>query len=1394
MSFQGYLNVPYGTSLEDDGEEIKNNNTQSLQCVGDDNANKIQSEVPSTEENDQECERRTREAVNVPPLVSQNEGQDKIIIWGTESQHGDPDMEEFELLECRELSDSCLTDDAKGTFMDTLETSSKYQQSNTSASAQAVSSETWVQVSAELETQNSKAAVQLGYHDSRLSLEISESPPVETGVSAKQDIICASENDILINCLSAPLDAVGSSISTVHSMNKTQMMGTDQFSNMPPQAFSMTSEKIITFRSNTTTSEAIKDNKPQELLSPSTENTINLENLNLTPHSQEALLKPKAQVDQGYISRKFRMSPTEDSSCWNIWHQTNGSGWTPELFKCLRKNSADNAANEGQSSPTGGEGFHVEYLQSSEDEQLLGHAMVLECHKLSGSVSPESKGKSAEDTETTRVQSLGQSVLSVLGQSGYNSTNTENEIYSKTEQSSELHKHPGEPFQTNTNDQMSFKESNEAVNASTSDLSSQSAALGTDQSHHYQGCNENVIASGSEIHVTGTSNTQTDKRMLFGKKLCTDSPAQPQSHATSIGSPLSISTPLYFVERVNVRNQQVESASNLKERLIVYSDRFHPAGLLPPSTDNTQLSSGCLKAPNKVALSSGIPKPILHHSRTSLMSRGETECTFSKKAEELQESKFISKPKHVRPKIITYIRKSPQAKLPLDAIGLQSRLSTYSVPMTKNTQKETKSSPVLSASNLLYDKYRHETQKSRFYSSELMVSGIKPPGHHIPHKMVAKADTFYEELCDKYPHDGSKTGKATASLAGTGRDDSSVPQQSTNEVAPASIYRSSMVLRPQLGLGDVTRLPSAKNRMLLASQRSALSFSHQTQMSNTVNHYSLDASVEQRKSTPGTPTRSILPKPGHSGLRPPGYSRLPAAKLAAFGFVRSSSVSSVSSNQSNDSNQSDPKTTNSPGSGGDEQVNQKPAVPPYDISRGASRTGSQASSNVAGSRRCLLPTPRSGGSPSASRKEMQKDVEVARPAVSSPKRLVVAASKLNSPGHTRQKAGVLRNGISAKAESREAERQIVQKLKDKCEEQARQLQSVQEELKRATLGLEVFAITSQHFCQKNESALVKEKELSIELANIRDEVAFNTARWERLQRDKEELEKRFEMEVRRLQQQQQAELLALEDKLKSHYAEQQERLQEEHLTHLERIRSQHQDQIDDINANHEAAVLEMETSHISAIADLDNDHENKLTELRTAHELERKKLEEDFEKLRLSLQDQVDTLTFQNCTLRDRARRFEEALRRSTDEHIEEALAPYQHIEEDLKSLKQILEMKNQQIHEQEKKIMEFERLAEKNAVLQERVQVLQQQNEDLKVRIDRNAAMSRELSEENANLQEHVEKESNEKKRLSRTNEELLWRLQTGEPMSPVQLSPSSSPIHRGSPGPMSPSRITPR
>uniref|UniRef100_A0A667YN03 Microtubule associated scaffold protein 2 n=1 Tax=Myripristis murdjan TaxID=586833 RepID=A0A667YN03_9TELE len=286
---------------------------------------------------------------------------------------------------------------------------------------------------------------------------------------------------------------------------------------------------------------------------------------------------------------------------------------------------------------------------------------------------------------------------------------------------------------------------------------------------------------------------------------------------------------------------------------------------------------------------------------------------------------------------------------------------------------------------------------------------------------------------------------------------------------------------------------------------------------------------------------------------------------------------------------------------------------------------------------------------------------------------------------------------------------------------------------------------------------VKERELSLELARIRDEVAFSVARWEHLQQDKEELERRFEAELQGLRAQQQSELGALEEQLRAQHTAERERLQAQQRAELKELRIKQQEQvcIEDMSENHEASLMEMETAHNDTLATLQEEHARTVKNLKMAHEQQRKSLEEEFEKLRLSLQD---------------------------------ALAPYQHIEEDLKSLKEVLEMKNQQIHQQELKISELEKMAEKNVYLEERVQVLQQQNEDLKARIDKNLAVSRQLSEENANLQVHVEKESNEKKRLSRTNEELLWRLQTGE-LSP-RMSPTSSPIHRSSSGTSSPAR----
>ncbi|XP_035535519.1 microtubule-associated tumor suppressor candidate 2 [Morone saxatilis] len=777
--------------------------------------------------------------------------------------------------------------------------------------------------------------------------------------------------------------------------------------------------------------------------------------------------------------------------------------------------------------------------------------------------------------------------------------------------------------------------------------------------------------------------------------------------------------------------------------------------------------SQTVKMPGKTSLSSGIPKPVIPQQ----------------KEPEPRRSSPPQKPKNVRPKIITYVRKNPQTKAqgtdaPLEASTLPVRLSSYSSPPAHKDLKvgpQPKSTTALCSSNLLFEKYRQEMQKAGYCPPGMAASGVKPPSSTIPQRLSGKSDSFHEDMPEKYhlEHVSQEGG---------------------------SVYRSPRALRPQLGLGAVTRQPAARTRVQQTGQRSAPAPSHSAQAAGVSTQSYQDPAGEQKRSGergPETNPKSLLLKQGQSGLRPPGFSALPAARLAAFGFVRSSSVSSVSSNQSNDSSHSDPcRPSQHPGSGSDDTPLHKATEASYVQSR-------SQPPNAPSLQRRTLPPQRS--SPLASRRELQKDIEAVMPPKSSPKRFAVVSPKPQSPGESyishcsllfilllcvsvvRGRTAAVHGAVRTER-AQELDRALIQQLRERCEQQALQLQSLQAQLKKASLCLDVFSITTQHFCHKSESAIVKERELSLELARIRDEVAFSVAHWEQLQQEKGQLERRFEAELQGLRAQQQRELGVLEKRLKAQHTAEAKSLQAQQRGELEELRFKQQEQIEEMSENHETTLMEMETAHNNTLATLQEEHARTVKNLKMAHEQQTKSLAEEFEKIRLSLQDQVDTLTFQNRSLRDRAKRFEEALRRSTDEQIVDALAPYKHIEEDLKSLKEVLEMKNQQIHQQDLKISELEKIAEKNVYLEERLQVLQQQNEDLKERIDKNVAVSRQLSEENANLQVHVEKESNEKKRLSRTNEELLWRLQTGE-LSP-RMSPSSSPIHRPSSGPGSPAR----
>lgn len=187
--------------------------------------------------------------------------------------------------------------------------------------------------------------------------------------------------------------------------------------------------------------------------------------------------------------------------------------------------------------------------------------------------------------------------------------------------------------------------------------------------------------------------------------------------------------------------------------------RHIPSGCNPAVTTSAQgYGNSCLRAPVKTNIStSGIPKAPLNNQQSNSSPK---DSSPSPKL----------KPKGVRPKIITYVRKNPQFKPqasdgPYQVSSLPSRLSTYTHGQTaapfKDTTKDpskpdadSRGAPVLSASNLLYDKYRQEMQ-TNIFPPGVLSRGIRPPGHThtvppahthshtAPPKLGSKADNFY---------------------------------------------------------------------------------------------------------------------------------------------------------------------------------------------------------------------------------------------------------------------------------------------------------------------------------------------------------------------------------------------------------------------------------------------------------------------------------------------------------------------------------------------------------------------------------------------------------------------------------------------------------------------------
>ncbi|NWS03326.1 MTUS1 protein, partial [Motacilla alba] len=380
------------------------------------------------------------------------------------------------------------------------------------------------------------------------------------------------------------------------------------------------------------------------------------------------------------------------------------------------------------------------------------------------------------------------------------------------------------------------------------------------------------------------------------------------------------------------------------------------------------------------------------------------------------------------------------------------------------------------------------------------------------------------------------------------------------------------------------------------------------------------------------------------------------------------------------------------------------------------------------------------------------------------------------------KSSCIRTQASTDARSPGTKAAELTQYKTKCETQSGIILQLKKFLTSSNQKFEALTVVIQHLQSEREEALKQRKELSQELVNLRGELVTTSAACEKLERDRNELQVAYEGYLQKLNQKHNDDLAEVEEKLKQFYTAECEKLRSVCIEEAEKYKAQLQEQVDNLNTTHESFKLELENRHSEKVEELKKEYESSFSgKYFSTHESERKTLEDSFKEKQELLEKKIDELRSENNSLSEKLKLEEQKQIAKEKANLKNPQIMY--LEQELESLKAVLEIKNEKLHQQDIKLMKMEKLVENNTILMDKLKKVQQENEELKARMDKHMELSRQLSTEQAVLQESLEKESKVNKRLSMENEELLWKLHNGDLCSPRKLSPSSSSVPLQSP-----------
>lgn len=616
------------SNTQDSEGEVSNNNRQEVSSTnGDANANRIEVD-----------EGRTGEVEAFSPLLSQTEEQDKIIIWGTDSQCDDPELAEFEMLECQELEAYLAEEEEDFTKVGVAERCPQ---------SKPVSSE--ARISMSKKEDEAKTAQQAFKEPETTSQASPNKGCTRTEVS--------SETDIFVSCFSSVSSLGGSLASALDNAGRSQATDSWQAPSGPYRTLS----EDLTLASQSCSTISERSRGSQRNMAPAAKSTTHLSGLDLNRNST---VLPEEPILEAQEKQPGQPSPPEEHS-----------------------GLLTNGVSESHQSVTDAKWEHIKLTDA---DQSLGEQLDND-HQPTDAKTSSSQFQSSKLVTSDGTHSLEQRPAEPKVVPSMKKAITARQVPtatkpSKGDEASDLNVIPPKP-------------------------------IAKSLSCHSVSPTPLIKKQASFERARSASPSSLDKRKPWGSPSRPATPPSPKTTWSPKRRPLSSPA----------RTTSTRAPS--QER-----------------SDSPQRAASGIKPPTKVSISSGIPKPVLPPQPENKPSAKNTSPP--------------QKPKNVRPKIITYVRKSPQVKpqvtdAPYEVSTLPPRLTPYASPPAAKEPKATgmKTSTILSPSSMLYDKYKQEIQKTGYYGPGLVVSGIRPPSHTVPNKLTGKSESFHGELPERYMHE-----------------------------------------------------------------------------------------------------------------------------------------------------------------------------------------------------------------------------------------------------------------------------------------------------------------------------------------------------------------------------------------------------------------------------------------------------------------------------------------------------------------------------------------------------------------------------------------------------------------------------------------------------------------